>query len=336
MAIKEHLTYDVSKDCVQGVEDLGFMGKTQNIANHASVFMVRGLVDKWKQPVGSFLTSGTMSSIVLKSMLLTCIDKVQETGLIVKAVICDQGSNNRSMISKLGVSVKQPNFLHNGRIIHVFYDPPHLLKNIRNNLKKSGFTVEDNNITWKYVEQFYAIDSSLPIRMAPRLSYKHVSLPPFTAMKVSLAAQVLSHSVAAGITTLCMTGDKLDDDAIYTANFCEKFDCLFNCFNSSNLQDAHRLRCAITGTSSHMAFLSDCLKWLCSVKTIGKKSDLPCLAGWKIAVQSLMNLWDNVQKNFNIQFLLTRRLNQDCLELFFRYPWTRRTQGQSKCNAVHG
>jgi len=38
MAIKEHLNYDVSKD----VEDLGFMEKTQNVANNDSVFMVRG------------------------------------------------------------------------------------------------------------------------------------------------------------------------------------------------------------------------------------------------------------------------------------------------------
>jgi len=35
MAIKEHLSYDVSKDWVQGVEDLGYVGITQNIVNHA-------------------------------------------------------------------------------------------------------------------------------------------------------------------------------------------------------------------------------------------------------------------------------------------------------------
>ena len=43
-------------------------------------------------------------------------------------------------------------------------------------------------------------------------------------MRVYLATQVLSPSVAAGITTLCMTGDKLDGEAIHTANFLEMFD----------------------------------------------------------------------------------------------------------------
>ena len=50
-----------------------------------------------------------------------------------------------------------------------------------------------------------------------RLTERHITLPAFSSMKVSLAAQVLSHSVAAGITTLCMISDKLDSEAIHTA-----------------------------------------------------------------------------------------------------------------------
>ena len=67
-----------------------------------------------------------------------------------------------------------------------------------------------NAITLKDVEQIYAIDSSLPVRMTRRLSYKYLSLPPFTTINESLAPQVLSRSVAAGIRTICMTGDELD------------------------------------------------------------------------------------------------------------------------------
>ena len=46
---------------------------------------------------------------------------------------------------------------------------------------------------------FYNFDKSQPIQMAPKLKDKHIDLPPFTAMHVNLAAQVLSHSVAAGL-----------------------------------------------------------------------------------------------------------------------------------------
>ena len=182
MAIKEQVSYDVRNDSVCGLEDFGTGGRTRYVANHAGVFMVRGLVDKWKQPVVYFLTSGPMCSDRLKTTLLTCIEKVQATGLIVKVVICDQGSNNRSVVNSLGVSVDNPTFQHNGSTIFVLYDPPHLLKNIRNNIKRSGFRVNEELVSWKYIEQFYGIDSSLPIRMAPKLTAKHVNLPPFASM----------------------------------------------------------------------------------------------------------------------------------------------------------
>ena len=50
-------------------------------------------------------------------------------------------------------------------------------------------------------------------------------------MHVNLAAQVLSHSVAAGISTL-VSLKHLPENAMYTAQFVEQFDALFNTFNS--------------------------------------------------------------------------------------------------------
>ena len=59
------MSYDIANDCVDGLEDLGFTGKTKYVANHAGVFMVRGLVEKWKQPVGYFVTTGPMNPVIL-------------------------------------------------------------------------------------------------------------------------------------------------------------------------------------------------------------------------------------------------------------------------------
>ena len=38
-----------------------------------------------------------------------------------------------------GIKVDKPYFVHDGRKVFAMYDPSHLLKNIRNNLKKHGF-----------------------------------------------------------------------------------------------------------------------------------------------------------------------------------------------------
>ena len=52
--------------------------------------------------------------------------------------------------------------------------------------------------------------------MAPKLKDKHIDLPPFSTMHVNLAAQILSHSVAAGISTL-VNLKHLPESAVYTA-----------------------------------------------------------------------------------------------------------------------
>ena len=80
--------------------------------------------------------------------------------------------------------------------------PPHLIESVRNNLKKHGFSVNGKP-----------------------------PLPPFAPLRVKLATQVLSHSVAAGISTTCTLG-ALPNDAMETAQFVERMDMVFNCFNS--------------------------------------------------------------------------------------------------------
>ena len=106
MSIKEGLTYDVVRDTIEGFENAGEIGvQTKYAANHAGVFMVRGIIGRWKQPVGYFLTSGPMKAYDLQGLVVTCIQKLQSIGLHVKLFVCDQGSNNRSMLQKLGVSI---------------------------------------------------------------------------------------------------------------------------------------------------------------------------------------------------------------------------------------
>ena len=101
VCIKEGLLYNVGRDIIEGFEDFGHIGQTRYIANHAIVFMIRGLASKWKQPIGYFLSSGPIRAKTLQSLTRSCISKVTETGLNVVALVCEQGSNNRSFIQHL-------------------------------------------------------------------------------------------------------------------------------------------------------------------------------------------------------------------------------------------
>ena len=198
MAIKEGLSFDKGRDRIEG-----FVPENRQLANHALVFMVKGLFEKWKQSLGYFLASGPISAADLKVRLEECITVLREIGLKVTVVVCDQGSNNRRLFeSLLGVTVDKPYFFYQEQKIFFMYDPPHLLKNIRNNFKKHGSMVGENSVSWTHIVDFYDLDSSKPIRLAPRLTKTHIDLPPFSPLRVYLAAQVLSHSVASGMTAM--------------------------------------------------------------------------------------------------------------------------------------
>ena len=50
MSIKEGVTYDSGSDLLEGLS----VGKKREkvLANHAIAFMIRGIQEKWKQPIG--------------------------------------------------------------------------------------------------------------------------------------------------------------------------------------------------------------------------------------------------------------------------------------------
>ena len=321
MALKTKFVYNRDRDCIDGFEDLGVLGTTQYHCDHALVFMLRGVSVKWKQPVGYFLVNGSVKPAVLNQLVQSCLDKLLKIGLLPMALVCDQGATNRCFLKSMcSVSLEQPYILHNNRRIFVIYDPPHLLKNIRNNLKKHDFVVhsagQDHKICWEYVQKFYDFDKTMPVRMAPKLTDKHLELPPFTSMRVNLAAQVLSHSVAAGMQTLCCFG-KLPEEATHTAQFIDKFDKLFNAFNSRTVKSSQPMGHPFTRTSGHEKFFSEMLNYLDNLHLADSCRSLPCIFGWKLSIMSLLEIWKLLSTEKSYQFLLTSRLNQDCVENLF-------------------
>ena len=264
MAIKQGLAYDGKRDRVEG------FAEGEALADHALAFVVRGIVHRWKQPFAFFFSCGPISAATMKTLLFDAIERLQKIGLTVVVVLSDQGSNNISLFqTMLRTSVDSPFFMYGEQKVYVMYDPPHLLKNVRNNLHKHGFLVDGRPVEWKFVREFHAADSSKPTRMAPKLTRRHLDLPPFSTLRVKLAAQVLSHSVATGMNVMAQWG-LISEDAGHTADFLEAFDQLFNAFNSSSPKSSARMKGAFTATSGHIEFLTDKLAWLQRLKSRGK------------------------------------------------------------------
>ena len=161
---------------------LAILAKQGIFANHAIVFMIRGLLLNRNNQLDISLVrtnKGQTFAIITRS----CISKVTETGLNVVALVCDQWSNNRSFIQHLEkVTIDRPYLMYENRRIFVFYDPPHLLKNVRNNLKKADLRIDEGVVSWQCIVDFYNFDKCQPNSNGTKVEDRHIELPPFSAM----------------------------------------------------------------------------------------------------------------------------------------------------------
>eukprot|EP00795_Rhopilema_esculentum_P016148 gene16148-7511_t len=73
------------------------------------------------------------------------------------------------------------------------------------------------------IKSFYHREHKLAIRMVPKLTEKHIDPNGLLKMRVKLASQIFSHSVAAGIYAYASM-NVLNSSAIGTAEFIEKMD----------------------------------------------------------------------------------------------------------------
>lgn len=98
MAIKKRLLYNRGAPFVKGFADYAESEQLGVIADHALVFMIRGLSTDFKQPVAYYYTSshsGLDPSRRLSEIIRNVIRAVHETGLTVKNTVCDQAPINR-------------------------------------------------------------------------------------------------------------------------------------------------------------------------------------------------------------------------------------------------
>lgn len=83
------------------------------------------------------------------------------------------------------------------------FDPPHLLKGIRNNFidtqAKFYWKKSEETASWKDIVDLYEMDMKDEVTVCYKLTEEHMYISKMRKMKVKHAAQVLSHTIAAGI-----------------------------------------------------------------------------------------------------------------------------------------
>jgi len=103
---------------------------------------------------------------------------------------------------------------------------------------------------------------------------------------------VPSDAVAAALLTLVDIGT-LGKGARTTAEFVERFNQMFDCFNSSTLSSATPYKGAFQ--DGHLEFLKDCESWLTKVQCANGNRELPCLLGWRHNISAMQMLWKDMK-----------------------------------------
>lgn len=282
--------------------------------------MLRGLLKPWKQ-----LVFYDFDCDMTKNILDNIIHEVETAGFIVAAIVSDLGPKNLALWKQLNINVNNssfPNPFECKRPVFVFADVPHLIKLIRNNLLDHGFTLDgqlEPTVTNSSIRELI-IRSTHDLKTIHRLSYKHIDVQGPKRMNVLLAAQLLSQSTAKSIEYFGRKGLLKSKDWEDTSNFISLVDAWFDVFNAKTPHGDKGSRASFgMHLESQTHVLNKMLQTIRNMKVGGKNSMYPFQKGVIVSSQSLLGLYEFLRNKFGVTYIITYRLNQDCLEHMFGY-----------------
>jgi len=322
MYIKEFLEYSKNYDFIEGFEDFGHYGRTNKSANCVMVFMARGLFSPWKFPVAYFLAHSGVKHTLLKDLIIDVLTELFKNGLYPKVLVCDQGTNNQSALKSLGVDENKPYFFFENNKIFSIFDSPHLIKSLRNNL--IGCSFEKDNMTvaaFSDITKTYEIDkNNIKSKSLLKITEAHIYPSSFQKMRVKLAVQFFSHTMASTIRTCIETDELKSQTAKNTADFVDFINKLFDCLNSKTLYSSNPYNCGLSDSGTVKPFLNNAAIYFINLQK-NKKCKItkpPCFKGNTQTITGILSFFEEAKSiNNEVSFILTNRLNQDALENLF-------------------
>lgn len=318
-----------------GTVDLGGgpSSSEDKFATHALVYMVNCVNGNWKMPIGHFFTAG-LSGIELANLTKVAIVKLNETGIIVTSVVCDNPSNNWAMMEHLGAKLyrNEPKVtldLRNNMGIPVFvvFDVCHLIKLVRNCLGDLKILQDDkgDKIAWTYIEELEKLQRLEGLHIANKLCASHLDYNS-NKMKTSLAVQTLSKSVSKSLV-YCRDRFEQFRDSRATSRFLELFNNIFDWLNSrSKFGKEKSAPLQETNCEQWSSDFRNMKKYILSLKD---KRGVPLVTGPRkcaflglvVTMQSFLFMYQCYVSTRQLDYLLTFKFSQDHLgnKQYFAY-----------------
>ncbi len=354
MKIQSKLVFDKHSNELVGFVDLGeeelnLSSGSSDLATNALVFFVRGAASDLKYALGYFLTKD-VTSYQIMALFWKAVSVLElECNLWVIAAVSDGASPNR-LFYQLHADLVEPgcddvinytpNLFAPSRNIYFFSDAPHLLKTTRNCLFNCG-SGKRTRYMWNngrymlldHVAQLYYSDLDSGLHQLPKLTVDHILLKSYSKMKVSLAVQVLSNTVAQALQRHFPSGEAQE-----TATLCKMMNDFFDCLNVRSTTEHQRKRNALlapyrTVSDERFHWLQNViLEYLKSWKSSTELREgdfseddrgrmflsIQTFNGLKLTVTSAIAVTKFLLSE-GFEFVLTERFCQDDVEEYFGY-----------------
>ncbi|CAC5389786.1 THAP9 [Mytilus coruscus] len=315
-----------------------------DIAKYMLVLMVRGVATDLKFPLAGFatlsITADFLYPIIWKAI------RILETGfaqLKVLFLTCDGASANRKFFNIHGQVNEFIHYTNNPyaddeRKLYFISDVPHLVKTTRNCFSNSyshkntrKMWKDGKDISWMHLLKLFEDHCELSLYSpCPKLTRSHLDMTTYGCMKVNIAAQVLSSTVANALEM--MYGDNVTE----TVNFIRIMNKFFDCLNVRNLYEGRNKRnpdlepyTTVNDERLHwlrVDFIKYFDSWEQSVmqragnftrkQRKGMLLSHQTLTGFKISVFSIVDCVKFLLES-GAKFVLTHHFNQDPLEQHF-------------------
>lgn len=181
----------------------------------------------------------------------------------------------------------------------------------------SGFTLNGKKLTKTTVQQTLNHCAKSDVSIMFKISENHLNVLSLEKQKVKLATQLFSNTTASSIRRCYSLGYDVEN-ACETSDLFKLLNDWFDVFNSK-LSTANCIQ-STEPYGKQLEFQRDILekmtKLMCS-EILGKSQKLSFQKGIIVNNASLDGLFTYLKDKYNMEYLLTSRLNQDIVENFF-------------------
>lgn len=249
-----------------------------------------------------------------------------------RSLTCDGTSTNLNTLEKLGCNFTLSEhekpitfFKHpqNKSNIYAIMDPCHMIKLCRNAFADTEMTSSSGPISFNFVKNLHFHQQEIGFKYANKLSRIHIYYYN-KKMKVCLATQTISSSVADAIYYLKLSGHPLFRGSEATIEFIRVFDRLFDLMNS---RSAYGKGCksplSLQNKDDWLGVFKESEDYIRNLRLDGKlvtssKRKMFAL-GFIIDIHSFHGLAIDLLVNISkpLQYFLTYKTSQDHIELYF-------------------